>query len=570
MPDTPLSLFISYSRTDSEFVDRLEADLKARNFQPWVDRRKLEGGQDWSAELEKAIERCQLLVVVLSPEAMASKYVRREYRYADSQNKPIIPLNWRTTKVPFELNDIQWVNFEGNYDKGLADLLVALSRQALAALPASRPRSAAPPPSISDAELPVLVAPQPAAPLPAADLNQLYRAGVAAKGRNDLERTAIFWKQVLDRDPAFGNGTLAPQMQQLQAELHPLRVQRLRSQAEQAHRTGVWGQEIGAWQALLRLEPKDEQAQRRLPVAQQNQKYAWIYENAQEFAKEKDVVALKTQLELLWRDAPYYGDPAGLARLVGVKAPPSFQETMNAQNRTQAAKAEAMKKAEQASERKQQRKEFVDEVPGPPAYLLAFCLLGGVGVSVGMLTQSWAWAIQVTAALALIAYPLGYHRAMGLVAGSFILLASGALVFGVTWLFSPLQYDHPEVGHLWFNVVNTVTLRHQMIFGTILGVGITGIIVFLILFDNFADVDVPTPLFNGLLFGSPVIWLLFIALGSIFNWGFGFGYGWAISFLAGFVALVGCSGLAYVVFVCSWALKNSPDQIHRKIEGRRR
>ena len=32
MPGAPRSIFISYSRTDSAFVDRLEADLKKRGF----------------------------------------------------------------------------------------------------------------------------------------------------------------------------------------------------------------------------------------------------------------------------------------------------------------------------------------------------------------------------------------------------------------------------------------------------------------------------------------------------------------------------------------------------------
>lgn len=63
MPDAPLSIFIGYSRTDSAFVDRLEADLKVRNFDTWVDRRKLEGGQNWRDELQKAIERCQVLLL---------------------------------------------------------------------------------------------------------------------------------------------------------------------------------------------------------------------------------------------------------------------------------------------------------------------------------------------------------------------------------------------------------------------------------------------------------------------------------------------------------------------------
>ncbi|HEU5199372.1 MAG TPA: toll/interleukin-1 receptor domain-containing protein, partial [Ktedonobacterales bacterium] len=110
MPKTPLRLFISYSRTDSAFVDRLEADLKARSFQPWVDRRKLvaAAGLDWSAELQKAIEECQITLVVLSPKAVESKFVRREYLHADRRGKLIIPLNLLPTDVPFELNELQW------------------------------------------------------------------------------------------------------------------------------------------------------------------------------------------------------------------------------------------------------------------------------------------------------------------------------------------------------------------------------------------------------------------------------------------------------------------------------
>ena len=64
MPSTLSSLFISYSRTDSAFVDRLEGDLQAHNFHTWVDRSELKGGQDWPDELEKAIEQCQILLFI--------------------------------------------------------------------------------------------------------------------------------------------------------------------------------------------------------------------------------------------------------------------------------------------------------------------------------------------------------------------------------------------------------------------------------------------------------------------------------------------------------------------------
>ncbi len=129
MTVSAMSVFISYSRTDSTFVDRLEADLQARNFRMWIDRRKLEGGQVWLDELEKAIERSHIMLVVLPPEAVQSKYVRMEYRYAQGLDKLVIPLEYQhCPRVPIDLNNLQWVDFKRSYNRGLGDLLVASRR----------------------------------------------------------------------------------------------------------------------------------------------------------------------------------------------------------------------------------------------------------------------------------------------------------------------------------------------------------------------------------------------------------------------------------------------------------
>src|SRR5579863_5810609 len=96
MPDTASpSVFISYSREDSAFVDRLEADLRARGFLTWVDRRRLEGGQDWQAEIDRAIDRHTVMVLVLSPNSINSVAVRHEYDYAMARNKLIYPIEFQ-------------------------------------------------------------------------------------------------------------------------------------------------------------------------------------------------------------------------------------------------------------------------------------------------------------------------------------------------------------------------------------------------------------------------------------------------------------------------------------------
>ncbi len=106
-------------------------------------------------------------------------------------------------------------------------------------------------------------------------------------------------------------------MEQLQQQLLPLRIQRLKALALQAHQAGAWGQEIGAWQALLGLEPQNAEAGPAISIAQTNLQHAWMYENAIEFVQQGRLAAAKEQLNMLWQVAPDYGDPAGFAEKVG-------------------------------------------------------------------------------------------------------------------------------------------------------------------------------------------------------------------------------------------------------------
>src|SRR5215213_777224 len=94
MQNQMLNIFISYRRTDSQFVDRLEVDLRVRGYQTWLDRIDLarQGGHSWKEELRKEIERAHVILLVVSPKAIESPYVRWEYIYALKLNKPLIPL----------------------------------------------------------------------------------------------------------------------------------------------------------------------------------------------------------------------------------------------------------------------------------------------------------------------------------------------------------------------------------------------------------------------------------------------------------------------------------------------
>ena len=116
-PNTRPVVFISYARADSsDFVDRLEQDLLKHALHPWVDRRRLESGEEWMDMLQDAIDQCQAVVVVLSPAAAQSKYVKQEYRYAAAIGKLIIPvLHLPTPRIPMDLHSLQRADFLASY-----------------------------------------------------------------------------------------------------------------------------------------------------------------------------------------------------------------------------------------------------------------------------------------------------------------------------------------------------------------------------------------------------------------------------------------------------------------------
>lgn len=116
-------LFVCYSRADSQFVDRLESDLKKRNLICWVDRSALKGGESWVRVVEKTIQACPSFVSVFSPDALASEWVIREWQYACAIKKKIIPVICRPIGTRLMTASTQTIDFSQDYDRGLAKLV---------------------------------------------------------------------------------------------------------------------------------------------------------------------------------------------------------------------------------------------------------------------------------------------------------------------------------------------------------------------------------------------------------------------------------------------------------------
>ena len=73
-------VFISYSRKDMAFADRLEAALKTRGFEVLIDRQEIYAFEDWWKRIEALIGRADTVVFVLSPDAVESDVASRKSR----------------------------------------------------------------------------------------------------------------------------------------------------------------------------------------------------------------------------------------------------------------------------------------------------------------------------------------------------------------------------------------------------------------------------------------------------------------------------------------------------------
>ena len=115
-PDQPKAkIFISYSRKDMSFADQLEAALKARSFEPLIDRTEIYAFEDWWKRIEALIARADTVVFVLSPDAVASDVALKEVAHAASLNKRFAPIVCRRTDdgaVPEALRRLNFIFFD--------------------------------------------------------------------------------------------------------------------------------------------------------------------------------------------------------------------------------------------------------------------------------------------------------------------------------------------------------------------------------------------------------------------------------------------------------------------------
>ncbi len=86
--------FVCYNRADELFAVDLAEQIKGRGLPCWIDMIDvpLQGAMDWNESIQQALDECGVMLLVLSPEMVASDSSRAELNYFLRQGKIVLPL----------------------------------------------------------------------------------------------------------------------------------------------------------------------------------------------------------------------------------------------------------------------------------------------------------------------------------------------------------------------------------------------------------------------------------------------------------------------------------------------
>lgn len=118
-PGGAYDAFISYSRKDKPFVQKLYERLAQDGREIWIDWGNIPVTADWRREIREGIERANAVVFVMSPDFLASKECLIELQQAEEFNKRLIPIVYRDVEpkeTPQSLASLNWLFFRGADD----------------------------------------------------------------------------------------------------------------------------------------------------------------------------------------------------------------------------------------------------------------------------------------------------------------------------------------------------------------------------------------------------------------------------------------------------------------------
>jgi hypothetical protein len=106
-----MKVFISHAHTDEPLVKKVAAALEDAGLEVWDDTRETMPGDNWANKVAQALQESEAMVVLLTPDALRSNWVRRDIEYALGEpgyRKRLIPVFvGDPEEIPNE--DVPWI-----------------------------------------------------------------------------------------------------------------------------------------------------------------------------------------------------------------------------------------------------------------------------------------------------------------------------------------------------------------------------------------------------------------------------------------------------------------------------
>ena len=77
-----MKVFISHAETDDTLARKIADTLSEAGLEVWDDAREIMPGDNWGEKVSQALQESDAMVVLLTPDAVGSRWVRREIEYA--------------------------------------------------------------------------------------------------------------------------------------------------------------------------------------------------------------------------------------------------------------------------------------------------------------------------------------------------------------------------------------------------------------------------------------------------------------------------------------------------------
>jgi hypothetical protein len=120
-------VFISYTRADELFALELADDLQAAGVAVWLDILHVSEDGDWYEDVNDALQRCGLLLMVASPDALNDSDIQAQFRLALEAGKIVVPAMHRSCKLDTTMLTEHIVDFRHDYRLGLSILVRLLA-----------------------------------------------------------------------------------------------------------------------------------------------------------------------------------------------------------------------------------------------------------------------------------------------------------------------------------------------------------------------------------------------------------------------------------------------------------